>query len=189
MPFGGQLSLDEDERPLKAEVDFVGSDLVLSTAAGLIGRWPIDSCRIQPNDGRFLITVGGDTAWFVPDQPDVFTSFVLGHWGASSLKSAVKAVRAASPPPTLPIEPEPGGVAKTTSSFAEFLTGLDGKTKKVVATAVIGLVLVLLIANTVGSRPVSPLVLGTVPTTTTIPAIPFVFQTGLDQVALMWNDA
>ena len=35
MPFGGQLSLDEDERPLRADVDFVGSDLILSTAAGL----------------------------------------------------------------------------------------------------------------------------------------------------------
>ena len=31
--------------------------------------------------------------------------------------------------------------------------------------------------------------LGTVATTTTVPAVPFVFQTGLDRVALMWNDA
>jgi hypothetical protein len=190
MPFGGQLSLDEDERPLKADVDFVGSDLILSTRTGLIGRWPIDSCRIQPNDGRFLITVDGDHAWFVPDEPDVFANLVLEHWGASTLKSAVKAARAAAaPPPTLLMEPEPAGAADSTSSLAEFLTGIDGKTKRVIATAVIGLVLALLISNTVGSRPVSPLVLGTVPTTTAIPAIPFVFQTGLDRVALMWNDA
>ena len=107
MPFGGQLSLDEDERPLKADVDFVGSDLILSTPAGLIGRWPLDSCRIQPDNGRFLITVDGDMAWFVPDEPDVFTSLVLQHWGASTLTSAVKAARAAAGPrPTLAMEPE-----------------------------------------------------------------------------------
>ena len=36
---------------------------------------------------------------------------------------------------------------------------------------------------------VAPLVLGTVATTSTIPQTPFVFQTGLEGVADMWNDA
>jgi hypothetical protein len=190
MPFGGQLSLDEDERPLRADVDFVGSDLILSTAAGLIGRWPLDSCRIQPDNGRFLISVDGETAWFVPDEPDVFISHVLEHWGTSTLTSAMKAVRAAAGPrPTLAMEAESADEADRPPSFADVLTGLDGKTKRLIATVVVGLVLVLLIANTIGGRPVSPLVLGTVATTTTVPAIPFVFQTGLDRVALMWNDA
>ena len=188
MPFGGQLSLDEDERPLKAEVDFVGPDLILSTPAGLIGRWPFGSCRIQPDNGRFQITVDGDVAWFVPDEPDDFTSFVLQHWTAPSLTSAMKAARAvAGNPPIVGVEPAPAEDSER--PFAHALTRLDQRTRRRIASAVIGLGLVFLIANMVGGRPVSPLVLGTVPTTTTIPAIPLVFQTGLDRVAIMWNDA
>ena len=190
MPFGGQLSVDEDERPLKADVDLVGSDLILSTPAGLIGRWPLDSCRIQADNGRFLITVDGDMAWFVPEEPDAFTGFVLQHWGASSLTSAMKAARAAAGNrPILAMEPASAGDPERRPSFADALTGLDRRSKRRIVTAVIGLGLVLLIANMIGGRPVSPLVLGTVPTTTTIPAIPLVFQTGLDRVALVWNDA
>ena len=54
MPFSGQLSLDQDERPLEADVEFVGSELTISTVAGLLGSWPLQKCRIQPGDGCFL---------------------------------------------------------------------------------------------------------------------------------------
>lgn len=188
MPFSGQLSLDEDERPLEADVDFVGSELIVSTAAGQMGRWPLESCRIQPDNGRFLITVEDETAWFVPDEPIVFTRLVLDHWGASSLASAMKAARAAvEPRPVLAAEPETED--DRPSSMADVLAGLDGKRKWQIAGVVVGLVLVLLVASMAGSEPVSPLMLGTVATTTTIPATPFVFQAGLDRVAAMWNDA
>ncbi len=190
MPFSGQLSLDQDERPLKAEVDFVGSDLIVSTAAGPIGRWPLDSCRIEPDNGRFRITVDGETAWFVPDEPAVFTSQVTQHWGSSPAQVVKVARGAGQPPPTTPgTDPESGDDVGRSSSLAEVVTGIDGKTKRRIAIAVVGLVVVLLIANTIGGRPVTPVVLGTVQTTTTIPAVPFVFQTGLDRVAIMWNEA
>jgi hypothetical protein len=195
MPFSGQLSLDDDERPLEADVEFVGSDLTISTVAGPMGRWPLGKCRIQPDDGRFLITIEEDTAWFVPDDPVRFTRLVLEHWGASSLASAMKAARAAAGP--LPIQ------AVKSKPLAEFddyeedprpsvvdgLAGLDPKRKWQVAAAALGLILILLIANTFGRDDVAPLVLGTVATTTSIPQTPFVFQTGLDGVADMWNDA
>jgi hypothetical protein len=195
MPFSGQLSLDDDERPLEADVEFVGSDLTISTVAGPMGRWPLGKCRIQPDDGRFLITIEEDTAWFVPDDPVRFTRLVLEHWGVSSLASAMKAARAAAGP--LPIQ---SVKSKPLDEFDDYeedrppsvvdgLAGLDPRRKWQVAAAALGLILILLIANTFGRGDVAPLVLGTVATTTTIPQTPFVFQTGLDGVADMWNDA
>lgn len=194
MPFSGQLSLDEDERPLEADVEFVGSELVVSTVAGPMGRWPLEMCRIQPDNGRFLITIEGDTAWFVPDEPARFTRVVLEHWGASSLASAMKAARAAAGP--LPVQ----SVKHNTQdeyvyeddrppSMVDGLAGLDAKRKWQFAAAAAGLVAVLLVASMVGREPGAPLVLGTVASTTTIPITPFVFQAGLDGVAGMWNDA
>lgn len=194
MPFSGQLSLDDDERPLEADVQFVGSDLTISTVAGPMGRWPLTNCRIQPDNGRFLITIDEDTAWFVPDDPVRFTRLVLEHWGASSLANAMKAARAAAGP--LPIQsvktqpvPEFDYDDDRRPSVVDGLAGLDAKRKWQVAAAALGLVLVLLIANMLSGEEVAPLVLGTVATTSTIPQTPFVFQTGLEGVADMWNDA
>jgi hypothetical protein len=196
MPFSGQLSLDDDERPLEADVEFVGSELTVSTVAGPMGRWPLEKCRIQPDNGRFLITIEEDTAWFVPDDPVRFTRLVLEHWGASSLASAMKAARAAAGP--LPIQ---SVTSQPVDDFDDYdddrrvsvvdgLGGLDAKRKLQVAAAALGLILILLIASMFGrAEEVSPLVLGTVATTTTIPQTPFVFQTGLDGVAEVWNDA
>jgi hypothetical protein len=194
MPFSGQLSLDDDERPLEADVQFVGSDLTISTVAGPMGRWPLTNCRIQPDNGRFLITIDEDTAWFVPDDPVRFTRLVLEHWGASSLANAMKAARAAAGP--LPIQsvktqpiPEFDYDDDRRPSVVDGLGGLDAKRKWQLAAAALGLILVLLIANMLGGEEVAPLVLGTVATTSTIPQTPFVFQTGLEGVADMWNDA
>ena len=195
MPFSGQLSLDDDERPLEADVEFVGSELTVSTVAGPMGRWPLEKCRIQPDNGRFLITIEEDTAWFVPDDPVRFTRLVLEHWGASSLASAMKAARAAAGP--LPIQ---SVKSKPLEDFDDYdddrpvsvvdgLAGLDARRKWQVAAAALGLILILLIANMFGREEVAPLVLGTVASTTTIPQTPFVFQTGLDGVAEVWNDA
>jgi hypothetical protein len=75
------------------------------------------------------------------------------------------------------------------SSVVDGLAGLDSRRKWQVAAASLGLILILLIANMFGREDVAPLVLGTVATTTTIPTTPFVFQTGLDGVAEVWNDA
>jgi len=194
MPFSGQLSLDDDERPLEADVQFVGSDLTISTVAGPMGRWPLTNCRIQPDNGRFLITIDEDTAWFVPDDPVRFTRLVLEHWGASSLANAMKAARAAAGP--LPIQsvktqpvPELDYDDDRRPSVVDGLAGLDAKRKWQVAAAALGLMLVLLVANMLSGDEVAPLVLGTVATTSTIPQTPFVFQTGLEGVADMWNDA
>ncbi|HUP14630.1 MAG TPA: hypothetical protein VM848_01030 [Acidimicrobiia bacterium] len=193
MPFSGQLSLDDDERPLEADVEFVGSDLTVSTVAGPMGRWPLEKCRIQPDNGRFLITIEEDTAWFVPDDSVRFTRLVLEHWGASSLASAMKAARAAAGPlPIQLVKSKPLDESDDfdrRSSVVDGLAGLDAKRKWQVAAAALGLILILLIANMFGREEVAPLVLGTVATTTTIPKTPFVFQTGLDGVAEAWNDA
>jgi hypothetical protein len=195
MPFSGQLSLDDDEGPLEADVEFVGSDLTISTVAGPMGRWPLGKCRIQPADGRFLITIEEDTAWFLPDDPVRFTRQVLEHWGASSLASAMKAARAAAGP--LPIQSVKSTPLDEFNDYADDrrpsvvdgLAGLDPKRKWQLAAAALGLIVILLTANTFGRADPAPLVLGTVATTTTIPQTPFVFQTGLDGVADRWNDA
>jgi hypothetical protein len=194
MPFSGQLSLDDDERPLEADVEFVGSVLKISTVSGPLGSWPLEKCRIQPDNGRFLITIDGDTAWFVPDEPVRFTRIVLENWGASTLATAMKAARAAAGP--LPIqtvksrpreEIEPDDDRR--SSMADGFAGLDPKRKWQVAGAAAVLILALLVAKMLGGQEVAPLVLGTVASSSTIPQTPFVFQEGLDGVTERWNDA
>jgi hypothetical protein len=194
MPFSGLLSLDDDERPLEADVEFIGSELAISTVSGSMGRWPLEKCRIQPDNGRFLIAIEGDTAWFTPDEPVRFTRIVLEQWGASSLATAMKAARAAAGPlPIQPVKSQPREEAEYDDdrrpSMVDGLGGLDPKRKWQVAGAAVGLILVLFIARMVGGGEVAPLVLGTVATTTTLPQTPFVFQSGLDGVADMWNDA
>ena len=195
MPFSGQLSLDDDDRPLEADVQFVGSELTISTVAGPMGRWPLAKCRIQPDNGRFLITIDEDTAWFVPDDPVRFTRLVLEHWGASSLATAMKAARASAGPLPIqsvksqPIEDVEEDDDDRRRSVVGGLAGLDAKRKWQIAAAALGLILVLLIANMFGRQDVAPLVLGTVASSITIPPTPLVFQTGLDGVADMWNDA
>jgi len=195
MPFSGQLSLDEDERPLEVDVEFVGSELTISTVAGPLGRWPLQKCRVQPGDGGFFITIEGDTAWFVPDDPARFARLILEHWGGSTLASGMKAARAAAGHlPARSVKSEPPHEFddyedERRSSVAAGIAGLDPKTKWQVAVAALGLILVLLIVNDFGRDEVAPFVLGTVATTTTIPQTPFVFQAGLDGVADMWNDA
>lgn len=194
MPFSGQLSLDDDAPPLEADLEFVGEELSVSTVTGPMGRWPLASCRIQPQDGRFLITIEADTAWFVPDEVARFTRAVLEHWGVASLATAMKAAREAAGPRPLQglnsIAPdETENVQDRRASMTGGLAGLDAKRKWQVAAAAVGLTVVLIIANLIGGEPTVPLVLGTVASTTTIPETPFVFQGGLDSVAVMWNEA
>jgi hypothetical protein len=194
MPFSGQLSLDDDERPLEADVEFVGSDLVVSTLAGQMGRWPLALCRIQPENGRFLLTIDNDTAWFVPDDPVRLTRVVSEHWGTSSLATAIKAVRAAAGPlPVQPLRPRDEVLDESDEaprpSIARALIGLDPVRKWQFAALGLGLALVLVVANIIGGQdpPAASAPSATVLTTT--PATPFVFQTGLDGVADRWNDA
>jgi hypothetical protein len=193
MPFSGQLSLDQDERPLEADVEFVGSELTISTVAGLLGSWPLQKCRIQPGDGRFLITIEDDTAWFVPDDPIRFTRLVLEHWGAPSLASLMDAARSgAGHPPIQSVKPEPaqdGYEDDHRLSGSGATEARDPARRWQVAVAALGVILILMIAGSFGRAEVAPLVLGTVGTTTTVPLTPFVFQTGLDGLADMWNDA
>ena len=93
MPLSGQLSLEDDERPLEADIEFVGADLVVSTASGPMGRWPLELCSIEPDNNGFLITIDHETARFVPDDPVRLTRLVLERWGAPNLATAVNAVR------------------------------------------------------------------------------------------------
>ncbi|HKY48910.1 MAG TPA: hypothetical protein VJQ79_13105, partial [Acidimicrobiia bacterium] len=166
MPFSGQLSLDDDERPLEADVQFVGSELTISTVAGPLGRWPLDKCRIQPTDGRFLITIEDDTAWFVPDDPVRFTRLVLENWGASSLAAGMRAARAAAGQLAIQKSRSPDEFAA--GEFDDYdhrrptmggIAGLDEKRKWQVAVAALAGILILLIANSFGRDDASPLVL------------------------------
>ena len=149
MPFSGQLSLDDDDRPLEADVEFIGEELSVSTVAGPMGRWPLANCRIQPHDGRFLITIESDKAWFVPDEPARFTRTVLEHWGMASLATAMKAAREANgarPLQSKALEETKDGEDHSPSG-GEGFTGLDAKRKWQVAGAAIGLTIVLLVAT------------------------------------------
>ena len=194
MPFSGQLSLDDDERPLEADVQFVDADLVVSTIDGQMGRWPLESCRIQADKGRFLITVDNEVAWFVPDDPVRLARVVAEHWGTPSLASAMKAAKAAAGPmPVWPL-PHPSPDQEETEedrrpSIAGAVAGLDRNRKWQIAALGLAFVLGFAVANLIGEQRVAPVVSPTVASLTTIPPTPSVFQAGLGGVADRWNEA
>ena len=190
MPLSGQLSLDDDERPLEADIEFVGSELVVSTASGPMGRWPLELCSIEPRNNGFLITIEHETARFVPDDPVRLTRLVLEHWGAPNLATAVNAVRTA----TLLDSGKPRLVASDHSPVSRKPGRFDNRRRWQIALlaaglVVAGLVVVIAIAGAINRRPPASFASAALAAPTTIPADPAVFQSGLNEVALRWNDA
>ena len=208
MPLSGQLSLD-DERPLEADIEFVGSDLIVSTPSGPMGRWPLELCLIQPDKGGFLITIDHETAWFVPDDPVRMTRLVLEHWGAPDLATAVNAVRAATRLESGGLDSgqfDSGGphpVASDNrsvraavefdrglgSSISRKLARLDKPTKWQMTGLAAGLVAIVAIASAISEPGPAAFASANLAGAATIPGDPAVFQGGVDEVALRWNDA
>ena len=203
MRLSGQLSLDDDE-PLEADIEFVGSDLVVSTASGPMGRWPLELCLIQPADGGFLITIDHETAWFVPDDPVRLTRLVLEHWGAPNLARAVNAVRAATRLDTGGLDsggPRPVNLDHRSvgdavefgrglgSSISRNVARLDQRRKWQIAVLAGGLVVVVAIASAISGPAPASSASTALAAARTIPVDPAVFQSSLDEVALRWNEA
>ncbi|MGH8926933.1 MAG: hypothetical protein ACRDWH_01180 [Acidimicrobiia bacterium] len=190
MPFTGELISDEHERPLKATIDISGSSLILSTGAGELGRWPLDVVRIEPHDGRFVVSVEGDSVWFSPDDPVGFTREVLDRWGAPTLATAMKAARAAVVPRRLAqSDSTTSNELEPSSSVVSALAQLDAKRKWQIGAGLVGVVLLVWVAGIAGRNSTTEVILGNMPTTTTVPTTPLVFQSGLDQIAIAWNEA
>lgn len=191
MPFAGELTLDEEGKPLRAEIDFTNTDLVVSTKAGPVGQWPLDKCRIEPDNGRFRLSIEGERAWFLPDDAPAFTRQVLSRWGATTLASAVNAVRAAAAPAsqkadsdsTFASEPDDEHQEETSARFGPARLAQLGMGLIVIAVVTFAL----LLRGGPGRR--SEATIDTLPPSTTTTIVPVVFTSGLDQVTLLWNDA
>lgn len=189
MPFAGELSLDEESQPLKAEIDFTATELVVSTAAGPIGRWPMEQCRIEADNGRFRISIADERAWFVPEDAVAFTHQVLDRWEAVTLASAVNAARRATAPQSPETASESSQSEGDGSSFREFVSTWSPRRRLQISAAVLLVVVVLIVASVSVGGGSEPSTLGTIPPSTTTTVFPVLFTTGLGEVTALWNEA
>jgi hypothetical protein len=188
MPYTGMLALDGEEKPIRAEVDFTADDLVVSVASGLLGAWPLRSCRIETDGDRFLLDVDGDVAWFRPDDPGAFARQALTHRPPGGLASAVRTARVAgtvNPQVTAPVEPaveEPVGE----KALGSWWSTLNDSRQNLILAGVGIVVGVLIVATLLDGRsdeaPITPTALIT--TTTAEP----VFELDLGELSMRWND-
>ncbi|HKX76496.1 MAG TPA: hypothetical protein VJR05_14015 [Acidimicrobiia bacterium] len=184
MAHSGLLATDGDERPIRAELDFAGDDLVISIASGPLGAWPLSLCRIEPRDDRFLVEVDGDLAWFRPDDPAAFARETLTHQRAGGLASAVQAARLAATVDPVPSPPE-APVAPPLSPKVLW-AGL-GPRQRNLALIGGGLVIGLLVMAMLIDRPPSPAVVNPTPLVTTAPP-PQASALTLAQLSMRWNE-
>ncbi|HSL26969.1 MAG TPA: hypothetical protein VLA54_11865 [Acidimicrobiia bacterium] len=192
MAFSGSLSLEDDARPLRVNLELTSTELVLATATGRVGSWSLEESRIEASGDRFLVIVGRERAWFTPDDPIPFNRQILERWGAPTLAAAVEAARAAAGPPEAepspPAGPVPFGGGKSNAAASAALSNLS--TRQRWQLGVIGalMLVAILVAAGSGERSRSTPLLGPVSTTGT-PSLPIVFAGGLDRIPALWNDA
>lgn len=189
MPFAGELTLSGEGSPLRAQIDFTQSDLVVSTGVGQIGSWPLERCRIEPDNGRFLVSLDDELAWFMPDDAAAFTLRVLDQWGIATPKSGVMAVRdvTAPPAPEFDAEASPEEAAGV-DSYADVARRL----RRVRPSHWAGIALVVglvVLAAALGARDRSRAPLVTLSPVTTTTIFPVVFSSGLGEVTMLWNEA
>jgi hypothetical protein len=146
-------------------------------------------CRIEADNGRFLLTIGSDRAWFVPKDAVGFTQEVLHRWEASSLASAVRAARAAAAPPPAPVAADSESPTHPADENSSFFASWTPRRRAQLTLSVLAIVVVLVLASVaVGDRPptgtIAPL-----PSSTTTSTFPIVFAGGLAEVAAQWNQA
>lgn len=189
MPFAGELSLDEEGQPLRAEIDFTATELVVSTAAGPVGRWPMDHCRIEADNGRFRVSIADERAWFVPDDALAFTHQVLDRWEAVTLASAVKAARAATAPHPPEISSELMPSEADGQSLVELVSSWSPRRRMQLAGAGLLVMVVVVLASVSVGGGSPPATLGTIPPSTTTTVFPVVFTSGLGEVTALWNEA
>lgn len=189
MPFTGQLMIPGDLRPLRAEIDITPTDLVVSTGVGPVGRWPLELCHVSPDNGRFVLSIDDEVAWFVPDDAVTFTRRVLDRWSAPDLASAVKAVRDATEGAGHESAGEISQKATGIGSFDDLAKRLRALRPIHLAGILLVVVSVLLIAAALGRGGDRRTVLGTLPPASSTTIFPAVFSSGLDQVTELWNEA
>jgi hypothetical protein len=189
MPFAGELSLDEEGHPLAADLEFTETEFVVTTVAGPLGRWPLADCRIEADNGRFLLTIGPERAWFVPRDPVVFTQEVLHRWSAASLASAVRAARAAAAPAGTGGAPDNKPPSQPMEESTPFFANWSPRRRAQLALSGVAIVVVLVLASVaVGGSPPSGTI-APMPSSTTTSTFPVVFAGGLSEVAAQWNEA
>lgn len=189
MPFAGEFRLSGEGSPLRAQIDFTQTDLVISTGVGQVGSWPLEECRIVPDQGRFLVSLDGESAWFTPDDTSTFARRVLDQWGPATPKAEVVAVPDATVSSAPEVDAEGSSEeAKRHDSFADLARGL----RRVRPVHWVGLALVLglvILAAALGASDRSRVSLVSLSPATTTTIFPVVFSSGLGEVTMLWNEA
>jgi hypothetical protein len=183
MDYRGRLTVAGDVEPLIAILSLTDTHLSLTSADTLIGRWPLASCKVDPDGNAFAIHIEGDVAQFVPDQLANFTKEVLERWPPARLSDAVRAVRRA----VAGAQPESESVKG--QHWWKSWESLD-KTRRAQVLVLVGGVLVIVIAAVIIGGPDAP-PLSTAPGTQASAASPDsgVFDLTLFETAENWNQA
>jgi hypothetical protein len=189
MPFAGELSLSREGSPLRAQIDFTQTDLVVSTGVEQVGSWPLEKCRIDADQGRFLVSLDEELAWFMPDDAITFARRVLDQWGTAAPKSEVVAVPDATVSSSPEVDAEgPPEQATGIYSFAD----LARRLRRIRPFHWLGLGLILglvLFAAALGAGDRSRASFVSLSPATTTTIFPVVFSSGLGEVTMLWNEA
>jgi hypothetical protein len=180
MDHPGRLVMPGDDQPLSVVVGLSDTHLSLHSGGALIGRWPLDACKVEVDGGDFSVQIEGDRAGFVPDHPAAFAKDVLARWPPARLADAVRAVRQVA------VEQEERTTPVVTPWWSRW-AHLDPRRRVQLGSVAVGLILVLALAVLAGGRQEAATPI-TVPTTTTTPT-PGLFELGLDHAVEAWNDA
>jgi hypothetical protein len=175
--YSGRLFIPGDDRPLPVEVFFTDRHLKVKAATTEVGSWRYDDCRVTPLDGRFLIGLAEEEAWFEPAEAAAFAADVAEHW-----PSLAQAVRTLAPPAA-----EEGEEPHAPAGFREWWQGVPPRGRLRVAGALAGmLALAALLLAVCDSSP--PETTPTVTVTVTAPA-PAVFTLTMDDAVQRWNES
>lgn len=80
--FNGEVATGGDRLPVEVSLD--EDELRLNTPHSEIGAWPLTEVQVFPlGNGSFKLSIGGEEAVFVPEQPDAFASAL---WGAGTIR-------------------------------------------------------------------------------------------------------
>ncbi len=184
MAYAGLLGLDGEEKPIRAEVEFTGEDLVIAVASGPLGAWALTACRIEPRGDRFLIDVDGDVAWFRPDDAAAFARDTLAHQRSGGLASAVRTARLASAPPLVEVTPSSADPDAATP-LSRWAALSPGQKNLALAGGAVVVALMALAMLAGGPSPL-PTVIPT-PLVTTVTTTP-TFELNLAELSMRWNE-
>lgn len=174
MEFSGALVLAEED-PLPATLRVDGDFLAIDSESGRLGRWPLAQCTLSKDGDCFLLMIEDEPVGFAPLDPTRMTDWVDTRWPAT-LADSVRAFKQKALPE---VAAEPETPPKVSRLSLPVGAGMGAAL----------VVLAIFVSALVARDQPTPNLLTSIPPATTVPPMPTVFTTGVDQVTFAWNDA